>query len=123
STITQKSFNFRSIKYHFKILINRIQYSTRIQTMIIGVVIFAIVISGFISFISISGQLEKSKVQQRLGYIMDVVTKIDNTLQSSDNPSEDERQEVVSNLSEASVTKSNVYNKNGVLISTSQPKF
>jgi len=121
STITQKSFNFRSIKYHFKLLINRIQYSTRIQTMIIGVVIFAIVISGFISFISISGQLEKSKVQQRLGYIMDVVKKIENKIQSSDNLSEAEIQDFVKNFSETSVTDINLYNKNGKLIFTSQP--
>lgn len=123
STITQKSFNFRSIKYHFKLLLNRIQYSTRIQTMIIGVVIFAIVISGFISFISISGQLEKTKVQQRLTYIMDVVKKIESKIQSSDNLTESQIQDFVKEFSETSVTDINLYNKNGKLIFTSQPKI
>ena len=123
STITQKSFNVRSIRYHFKLIINRIQYSTRIQTMIIGVVIFAIVISGLISFISISGQLEKSKVQQRLSYIMDVVKKIENKIQSSDNLTETQIQEFVKEFSEKSVTDINLYNKNGKLIFSSQPKI
>jgi len=123
STITQKSFNFRSVKYHFKLILNRIQYSTRIQTMIIGVVIFAIVISGFISFISISGQLEKSKVQQRLSYIMDVVKKIENKIQSSDNLTEAQIQQFVKEFSETSVTDINLYNKNGKLIFSSQPKI
>lgn len=123
STITQKSFNLRSIRYHFKLLINRIQYSTRIQTMIIGVVIFAIVISGFISFISISGQLEKSKVQQRSNYIMDVIKKIESKIQTSGNLTELQIQEFVKEFSASSVTDINLYNKNGKLIFTSQPKI
>jgi flagellar hook assembly protein FlgD len=91
--------------------------------MIIGVVIFAIVISGLISFISISGQLEKSKVQQRLSYIMDVVKKIENKIQSSDNLTETQIQEFVKEFSEKSVTDINLYNKNGKLIFSSQPKI
>ena len=123
STITQKAFNLRSLRYHFKLIINRIQYSTRIQTMIIGIVIFAILISGLITFISISGQLEKSKVQQRLSYILDVVKKIEGNLQDANTPAESQIQEIVKLLSESSVTDFNLYNKNGKLIHSSQNKI
>lgn len=122
-TLNQKSFNFRSIKYHFKLLVNRIQYSTRIQTMIIAVVIFTVVISGLISFISINSQLEKSKIQQRQTYILDVVKKIENNLQSSNKQSEAQIKEIISQLSETTVTDFNLYNKNGKLIFTSQPRI
>lgn len=122
-TVAQKSFNVSSIKYHFKIIINRIQYSTRIQTMIVGVVIFAVVVSGLISFISINQQFEKSKVQQRQNYILDVVKKIENRLQTSPIDSESQIREIVSQLSETTVTDFNLYDKNGKLNFTTQPRI
>lgn len=121
--ITHKSFRLRSVRYQFKLILNRIQYSTRIQTMIIGVVIFTVIISGLISFISISGQLQKSKVQQRLNYVLDVAKKIENNTATSFNNSESHIREIVKQLSESSVTDFNLYNKNGKLIYTSQPRI
>lgn len=121
--INQKSFSIRSVRYQFKLIINRIQYSTRIQTMIIGVVIFTVIISGLISFVSISGQLEKSKVQQRLTYALDVAKKIENSTAASVSNSESHILETVKRLSESSVTDFNLYNKNGKLIYTSQPRI
>lgn len=121
--ITHKSFSLRSVRYQFKLILNRIQYSTRIQTMIIGVVIFSVLFSGLISFISISGQLEKSKVQQRLNYVLDVAKKIENNTATAFSNSESHIREIVKQLSESSVTDFNLYNKNGKLIYTSQPRI
>ena len=123
STIAQKSFNFLSVKYHFKLIINRIQYSTRIQTMIVGVVIFAVVISGFISFISINRQFEKSKIQQRQSYILDVVKKIENRLEATSDDSDSQISEIIRQLSETTVTDFNLYDKNGKLKFTTQPRI
>lgn len=121
--VTHKSFSLRSVRYQFKLILNRIQYSTRIQTMIIGVVIFSVLTSGLISFISISGQLEKSKVQQRLNYVLDVAKKIENNTATAFSNSESHIREIVKQLSESSVTDFNLYNKNGKLIYTSQPRI
>jgi len=123
NTITQKSFNFKSIKFHFKVITNRIQYSTRIQTMIIGVVIFAVIGSGLISFISISNQIEKSKFQQRQNYIVNVVKKVENSTQNAQNDSDKQISQIVEQLSQTTITDFNLYNKNGKLIFTSQPRI
>lgn len=123
NTVTRRSFNFTGIKYHFKLLVNRIQYSTRIQTMIIGVVIFAIIISGLITFVSISYQLEKTSIEQRQAYILDVVNKIESLMQEAPDLNETKIAEIVRKLSETSVTDFNLYNKNGKLVYTSQPRI
>lgn len=123
TTVTRRAFNFNSVKYHFKLLVNRVQYSTRIQTMIVGVVIFAIVISGLITFISISYQLEKDSVEQRQKYILDVVNKIESLMQESPNLDENRFEDILQKLSETSVTDFNLYDKNGKLRYTSQPRI
>ncbi|MFD2967120.1 ATP-binding protein [Sphingobacterium bambusae] len=122
-TISDKSFRWNRIRYHFRQLFNNIQYSTRIQTLVIMSVLLGILISGGIAFISINKQLEETTSANRLKEIAEITKKIENSIAGS---KDDVRQVIIKMLRDmapSTMTNFNLYDKNGKLLYTSQPRI
>ncbi len=122
-TISDKSFRWNRIRYHFRQLFNNIQYSTRIQTLVIMSVLLGILISGGIAFISINKQLEETTSANRLKEIAEITKKIENSIAGT---KDDVRQLIVKMLRDmapSTMTNFNLYDKNGKLLYTSQPRI
>ncbi|MFD1769386.1 ATP-binding protein [Sphingobacterium suaedae] len=122
-TIFDKSFRWNRIRYHFRMLFNSIQYSTRIQTLVIMSVLLGIFISGAIAFISINRQLEETTSANRLKEIAEVTKKLENSITGI---RDDFGMTIISMLKEmapSTLTNFNLYDKNGKLLYSSQPRI
>ncbi len=123
-TVTQRSFRIKSIKYHFLILKNSIQYSTRIQTIFIISIIFAILMSGVLAFYNINSRLSKERENARIKYIAEISRKLENILNTAEATSDFLQAEAYLNLlSQAMTTDFSLFGRNGRLIYSSQPKI
>ncbi|WP_216629107.1 ATP-binding protein [Sphingobacterium lumbrici] len=123
AVFSSKRFKFKNLKYQFRLLFSNIQYSTRIQTLVVASVLFAIIISGIITFFSISYQSENNKKNDRLNYISEVSKRIENTISYSNTVPLDRLESILQYLTDILVTDFNLYNKNGKLIYSTQPKI
>ncbi|WP_437920769.1 ATP-binding protein [Sphingobacterium sp. LRF_L2] len=122
-TVTDRSFHWNRIRYHFRLLFNNIQYSTRIQTLVILSVLLGILISGAIAFISINMQIEESTTANRLKEISEITKKIESTVGSSKDDFEQGIVQTLKEMSPATMTNFNLYNKAGKLLYSSQPRI
>jgi len=121
-TVHQKSFRINSIKYHFIALKNQIQYRTRIQTLVVGSVLLAILITGIIAFVSINKQAERNRETAQLKYISELGKKIENyILENKTSVNIHSIEQILKTMSEVNVTDFNLFNKEGRLIYSSQP--
>ena len=117
-------FKLRNISYQIRIILSRIRYSTRIQTLVISSVLVAIVISGLITFFSISYQSKKSTEEQRLNYISELVTKLETrALIDTVGDATTDLKSLMTSLSDLLISDFNLYDKNGKLFFTTQPKI
>lgn len=123
NTVTEKSYHLRNIKYHFYVLRNTIQYSTRIQSLVIGSVILGILISGLIAFVSISKQLESNKEEEKLKNITTITRKIENKLAGQRNEDFIDLERALRALAEMGINDFNLYERSGKLIYSSQPRI
>lgn len=119
-----EDFRLRKINYQIKSIFSKVRYSTRIQTLVISSVIIAILISGLITFYSILVQQETNRKNSRLNYISQISTKLENKIAA------DTSKDVLSNLRETMGSISqiltsdyNLYDKNGKLFFTTQPRI
>lgn len=120
----RQDFRLRNINYQLRILFSRIRYSTRIQTLVISSVLIAIVISGLITFFSISYQSQKNTEGQRLNYISELVTKLETrALIDTVGDATADLKSLMTSISEVLITDFNLYDKNGKLFFTTQPKI
>ncbi|TDS14063.1 sensor histidine kinase [Sphingobacterium paludis] len=122
-TVSDKSFHWNRIRYHFRLLFNNIQYSTRIQTLVIMSVLLGILISGAIAFISINRQLEQTTSANRLKEIAEVTKKIENSISGSREDAEQGIVQILKDMAPSSMTNFNLYDKSGKLLYTSQPRI
>lgn len=122
-TINEKSYRYRSIKYHFLILRNTIQYSTRIQTLVIGSVIIGIALSGLIAFVSISRQLENNKVESKFKNISAITSKLETHFLDYSIDSLDNIENILTTISSFTTQDYNLFDKSGKLVYTSQPRI
>jgi len=115
---------FRNLKYQFYKIINKIQYSTRIQTSIISSVILAILISAVISYISINKQLYNNNRNSKERFIIELGKRLENMLTSTEEiPNEDQLTNILKTLSETISKDFNLYSKSGKLLYSSQPRI
>lgn len=115
---------FRNLKYQFYKIINKIQYSTRIQTSIISSVILAILISAVISYISINKQLYNNNRNSKERFIIELGKRIENMLPNTDEVSnENQLISILKTLSETISKDFNLYSKSGRLLYSSQRRI
>lgn len=124
-TFASISFRWNRVQYHFRILFNNIQYSTRIQALVSTSVLLGTLISGAVAFISLNRQLEETTTNNRLKEIAEITKKIENYLASSQNQ-EGFNENIVKILKEmapSTMTNFNLYNKSGKLVYSSQQRI
>ncbi len=115
---------FRNLKYQFYKIVNKIQYSTRIQTSIISSVILAILISAVISYISINKQLYNNNKASKERFIIELGKRMENMLTYTDETStETQLISILKTLSETISKDFNLYSKSGRLLYSSQRRI
>ncbi|MGO3305936.1 MAG: sensor histidine kinase, partial [Sphingobacterium sp.] len=122
-TITDRSFKWRRIRYHFRLLFNNTQYSTRIQALVILSVLLGIFISGAIAFISINRQIEESTTINRMREISEITKRIENHLGSVKNGLDSRMVAMLKDMAPSTMTNFNLYNRSGKLLYSSQPRI
>lgn len=124
-TFSNISFRWNRVQYHFRILFNNIQYSTRIQALVSASVLLGTLISGAVAFISLNRQLEETTNNNRLKEIAEITKKIENHIASSQNQEgfNENIVEMLKEMAPSTMTNFNLYNKSGKLIYSSQQRI
>ena len=122
-TISDKSFQSRRIRYHFRILFNNTQYSTRIQALVILSVLLGIFLSGAIAFISINRQIEQSTTTARMREISEITKRIENHLSTVKDDLDTKMVSMLKDMAPSTMTNFNLYNRRGKLLYSSQPRI
>lgn len=121
---TSQKLSFGTLMFRFYRLRSSIRYSTRIQTLVITSVLLAVIISGIITLISVSYQSERNRQNEKLEYIANIANKIESSIHNSSSTSAVANIEnLIKDVSNVLVTDFNLYNSNGKLIYTTQPKI
>lgn len=119
-----KEFKFKNINIQIKDLFNTIRYSTRIQTLVISSVVIVILISGLITFFSVRVQTKETREENRLKHIAEITSKLElKTLTDNSNDQIEYLKQTMQNLTNITVTDFNLYDNNGKLFYTTQPKI
>ena len=122
-TISDRSFQWKRIRYHFRILFNNTQYSTRIQALVILSVLLGIFISGAIAFISINRQIEESTTISRMREISEITKRIENHLGTVKEGLDTKMVDMLKDMAPSTMTNFNLYNRSGKLLYSSQPRI
>lgn len=118
------NFTWRELRYEFYRLFSKIRYSTRIQTLVILSVLIAIIISGLITFFSIRYQSFNNTQKERVDYISEIVSNLENKVINDTNDQQAKTiHQYLKQISSMLVTDFNLYDKNGKLIFSTQPKI
>jgi len=119
-----QNLSFRTLMSRLSRIKQNIRYSTRIQTLVISSVLLAVIISGLITFISISYQSEENRKNEKIEFISKITHRIESNISNSS------YQEILTNIEDLIKSTSNVlttdfnlYNNNGKLIYSTQPKI
>ncbi len=122
-TLSSKSFRLSRVKYHFRMLFNNIQYSTRIQTLVIISVLLGILTSGAIAFLSINKQLESNQSVLRQKEVAEIAKKIETNIANAKDDFNEKIVDLLKNMAPSTVTNFNLYDKSGRLLYSSQPRI
>jgi len=122
-TISDKSFHWIRIKYHFRQFFNNIQYSTRIQSLVIISVLLGVLISGAIAFLSINRQLESNQADTRLKEIAEITKKIEISIGDVEGNLNEKIKDILTGIAATTVSNFNLYDKSGKLLYSSQPRI
>src|SRR5690606_23405279 len=124
-TFSSISFRWNRVQYHFRILFNNIQYSTRIQALVSASVLLGTLISGAIAFISLNRQLEETTTNNRLKEIAEITKKIENYMSSSQNQEgfNEKIEEMLKEMATSTMTNFNLYSRSGKLLYSSQQRI
>ncbi len=119
-----QKFTLQHLTFRLYKLRQNIRYSTRIQTLVISSVLLAVIISGIITFISISYQSEENRENEKIEYISKISNKIESNIYNSSNREVvDDIEDLIKSISDVLTIDFNLYNNNGKLIYSTQPKI
>lgn len=122
-TLSSTQFKWKRIRYQLRQVFNNIQYSTRIQSLVILSVLLGILISGGIAFVSINRQLESNQTTNRLREIAEITKKIENTVAGMKDFGESDLIQILKDVSTTSISNFNLFDKRGKLMYSTQPRI
>lgn len=119
------SFRWNRIQYHFRMLLNNVQYSTRIQALVSISVLLGTLISGAVAFISLNRQLEETTTNNRLKEIAEITKKIENYVAGTQDQEEFKEKivEMLKEMAPSTMTNFNLYDRSGKLLYSSQQRI
>lgn len=124
--INFKNYNFRLNKYKIKyfVIMNRLLYKTRIQVSMVGAVVFTLLITGIITFHNISEQYRLQQNESILEKVRRVAEGFDKQLfRRGHMDLNDQTASYFNSLAEVNAADLNLYDIQGNLIYTTQPKL
>ncbi len=123
-TLNSNDFSLRNLRWSFLILTNKILYSTRIQTFMVAAVVFTLIVTGIITFFSISSQFKKQQENSALKYIVDIAGRLESRMikeaYANEDLSTDER---FNTIAESIGSDLNLYGTDGQLRYSTQPRI
>lgn len=124
SVLRDYDFNLRNLRWTILISQNRILYSTRIQAFVVSAVVGTLVIAGIITYFSLSGQFRKQQEEQALERVSRIAGGLESRMFKRGYATQNISNEQEFNLAaEKNASDLNLYNKEGTLIYTTQPKI
>ncbi len=124
SVLNDYDFSFRNFRWSVIILQNRILYSTRIQAFVVLAVVGTLVIVGFISFFSLSGQYKVRQENAIIRQISQIARGVEAKLSVENKDIESINiEQQFSTTAEVNATDLNLYNLSGELLYSTQSKI
>src|SRR5690606_3932125 len=123
-TLNSNDFSLRNLRWSFLILTNRVLYSTRIQTFMVVAVVFTLIVAGTITFFSISRQFKKQQESGVLKNVVDIVGRLQSRSLKEANINRGlTTDEQFNTIAESIAADLNLYNTDGELIYSTQPRI
>lgn len=124
SVLSDYDFSFRNFRWSVIILQNRVLYSTRIQAFVVLAVVGTLVIVGFISFFSLSGQYKVRQENAIIRQISQVARGIEAQLPLENNSvGSIESEKQFNTTAEVNAIELNVYDLEGEILYSTQSKI
>ena len=114
----------RNFRWNFLVRSNRILYKTRIQLSMVAAVVFTLLITGFITYLNIKEQYREQQEAEIIDKVNKIAAGLDRTVFKTEviRP-DDEVESAFINFSELNGVDLNLFDLNGNLILSSQPKI
>src|SRR5690606_14012996 len=123
-TLNSNDFSLRNLRWSFLILSNRILYSTRIQTFMVVAVVTTLIVTGIITFFSISSQFRKQQESGVLKYVVDIASRLESKiLKEATVNREISSDEQFNTIAESIASDLNLYGIDGQLTYSTQPRI
>ncbi len=123
SELNKSNFNIRNFLWNFSIWSNNTLYSTRIQMFIVAAVIFTLIISGIITFTSLSTQYSKQQEEAISKSAWEIAKGLESQIIKQGVDISQEDKERFRSIAESNALDLNLYNTDGRLIFTTQPRI
>ena len=123
-TLNSNDFSLRNLRWSFLILTSRVLYSTRIQTFMVVAVVFTLIVTGIITFFSISSQFRKQQESGVLKYVVDIASRLESKiLKEATVNREISSDEQFNTIAESIASDLNLYGIDGQLTYSTQPRI
>lgn len=123
NTLTSNDFSLRNLRWSILLVSNRVLFSTRIQTFIVSGVVFTLIVAGVITFYSVSRQNLETQEKSILQFTWNIANGLESRLHKSDGSDLTDIFDEFDAISESFATDLNLYNSEGALIYTTQPRI
>lgn len=123
-TLNSNDFSLRNLRWSFLILRNRVLYSTRIQTFMVVAVVFTLIVTGIVTFFSISSQFRKQQENGVLKYVVDIASRLESKIIKEANINREiSTDEQFNTIAESIASDLNLYGIDGELTYSTQPRI
>ena len=123
-TFKNYDFSFRNVRRSFLITQNRILYRTRIQAFVVLAVVITLIVSGAITFFSISNQYKRQQEYSTVRRINQLASGFESTLFKNKAAQALEIEEdFLHSMANINATDINLYNQDGTIFFTTQSKI
>lgn len=123
-TLNSHGFSLRNLRWSWLIFKNRILYRTRIQTFMVVAVVFTLIIAGVITYLNISRQFRKQLEESALLYVADVAKGLEaRGVVERGGAAGTFTDESFNVIAESMARNLNLYNTDGELILTTEPRI
>ncbi len=123
TTLNENNFSFRNLRWNFSLLSNRTLYSTRIQLFIVAAVVFTLIIAGLITYWSVSSQFVEQQESTISKNAWEIAKGLESQILRNDVAIGQEDIEKFRVIAESNALDLNLYNTDGQLIYTTQPRI
>jgi two-component system, NtrC family, nitrogen regulation sensor histidine kinase NtrY len=111
------------IKWGLRLRFDKVLYKTRIQLSMVSAVVITLILVGAVTYVSISTQYQTQQDKMIRDKITRVTNTIENSLNDFVNDNSEEKQIALDGLAELYATDLTIFNQNGDVEATTQPRI